>query len=134
MSHVNESTPDHLEAQECFANRYHYKAEVQYIYDADTVTLMVDLGFGIQSKKVVRLSRINAWEMRGDEREKGICARDWLRSAIPVNSTVYIRTEKDRTGKYGRYLAEIYALEEGNYISINDELVSLGHARYQDYK
>lgn len=116
-----------------FKKRYYYKATVLSIYDADTITVTIDLGFRFKADKIIRLSRINAWELRGDERNKGLLARDWLRSAIPVDSQIYIRTLEDKTGKYGRYLGEIYVVEDGNYICLNDELVLAGHARYQEY-
>ena len=102
-------------------------------YDADTVTLDVDLGFGVRYKIVVRLYRIDAWEMRGTERLLGLQAKNWLLSVMPVGSKVFIETYKDKKGKYGRYLADIYPCIDGEYLCANDELVRLGHAEYHDY-
>jgi micrococcal nuclease len=112
---------------------YHYKAEVVSIYDADTLTLSVDVGFNIKVKEKFRLSRINAWEVRGDEREKGILARNWLRRTCPVGSTLYLETEKDSKGKYGRYLTEIFIPRGDDWRNLNDELVTLNHAIYRAY-
>ena len=123
----------HFSAQHFIDQRYHYRAKVLNIVDADTIDLNVDLGFGSSMAERFRLARINAWEVRGDEREKGLEAKAWVESAIPVDSTVYLKTFKDTKGKYGRYLAEVYTLEDGHYININDELVLLGHAIYQEY-
>jgi micrococcal nuclease len=115
--------------------RYHYRAKVLNIVDADTVDLNVDLGFGFNMEERFRLNRINAWEVRGSERPEGLEAKAWLSQAIPEGSTVYIKTHKDRKGKYGRYLTEIHILEDGvGFININDELVRLGHAIYKDYR
>jgi len=123
----------HLDAQYIFNNLYHYRAEVISIYDGDTITVDVDEGFGDSTKEILRLARINAPEVRGEERNKGLEARDWLRLAIPPGSQIFIHTDKDKTGKYGRYIAEIYTLEDGNYINLNDELVLTGHAEYREY-
>lgn len=88
---------------------YEYRAIVTKIYDGDTITVDLDLGFGIWKKKQsLRLGRINAAELRGEERELGLKVRDTLREWLPLGSEVYVVTNKDKTGKYGRYIAEIY--------------------------
>lgn len=114
---------------------YHYKAEVLSIYDADTITVRIDLGFTNTTKKVLRLARINAWELRLEEREDGLKARDWLRSVIPPGTEIMVKTVKDKTGKYGRYLADIYSYNEecDKLVNLNDELVTRGHAIYKEY-
>ena len=114
------------QSPDCF---FTYKAIIRSVYDGDTVTADIDLGFHtwIHGEKL-RLARINAPEVRGDERPAGILARDWLRKQI-LGKTVIIRTIKDKKGKYGRYIAEI--LLDG--ININDALVSNGYAQYRDY-
>jgi micrococcal nuclease len=114
---------------------YHYKAEVLSIYDADTITVRIDLGFTNTTDKVLRLARINAWELRLEEREDGLKARDWLRSVIPPGTDIMVKTVKDKTGKYGRYLADIYSYDEecDKFVNLNDELVTMGHAIYKEY-
>lgn len=106
---------------------FEYRAHVISVYDGDTCTVEVDLGFNVHMKMKVRLSNINAPEMRGDEREEGIRARDALRKLIE-GSPVRIETIKDRQEKYGRYLAHIYVDECGE-MSVNDWMVSNGHAK-----
>lgn len=118
---------------------YHYRAEVQAVYDGDTCTLNIDLGLGIwQHQEKIRLARINAPELRGDERPAGLLARDFVRAILMPNDEVghevWIKTEKDKKGKYGRYIAEIWAPDaNGNVININDALVNAGHAKYVEY-
>ena len=114
---------------------YHYKAEVLSIYDADTITVRIDLGFTNTTEKVLRLARIDAWELRMKEREKGLQARDWLRSVIPPGTNITVKTIKDKTGKYGRYIADIYTYNDAldTFINLNDELVAMGHAVYKEY-
>ncbi|VGO16092.1 hypothetical protein PDESU_04682 [Pontiella desulfatans] len=112
---------------------YHYKALVTDAYDGDTVTVEIDLGLktAIKGEKL-RLHRINAPEMRGDEKEAGKVARDYLRGRI-LGKEVLLETIKDKRGKYGRYLAEIWLEQDGGFININDELVTRGLAVYKEY-
>lgn len=116
---------------------YTYRARISTetdrdpIYDADTLRLDIDLGFGIwKHAEVVRLARIDAWEVRGSERTRGLAARDFVRDHLPPGTAVLIETIKDARGKYGRYLAEIH-LGDGTLLS--DVLVEKGHAEYQSY-
>ena len=109
--------------------RYRYEAVVVSVYDGDTVTLEIDLGFSTKRVERCRLSRINAPEIRGDERAKGILSHDYLKSLLPVGSVVYVQTIRDAREKYGRYLAEIH-IKDG---CVNDLMVKAGHAEYREY-
>ncbi|MCB0287156.1 MAG: nuclease, partial [Calditrichaeota bacterium] len=63
--------------------KYHYQAIVTSVYDGDTCTVDIDLGFSMWIKgEKLRLFRINAPEIRGAEREKGLVSRDFLRELI----------------------------------------------------
>ena len=97
---------------------YNYKAKIIGVYDGDTVTAMVDLGF-------LHFHGIDTPELRGPEREQGIIVRDILREMI-LNKEVTIRSYKDKQGKYGRYLANIIT-EDG--LEVNQWLVDNGHAK-----
>lgn len=57
---------------------YHYKAKVVSVYEGDTFTIDIDLGLHtwIRGEKI-RLSRINAPELKGKERTKGLASRDF---------------------------------------------------------
>ncbi len=102
---------------------YHYKAHIKDVYDGDTVTAVVDLGFLHYQEMKLRLYGIDTPELRGDEREQGIIVRDILREKI-LDKDVEIHSYKDKQGKYGRYLATI--MLEGE--DINQWLVDNGHA------
>jgi micrococcal nuclease len=103
---------------------YYYSAMVTSVYDGDTVTVDIDLGFGVLLKKQkIRLLAINTPEIRGEERPDGLIARDFLREKI-LNKQVIIKTFKDSTGKYGRWLGVIY--KDG--IDINQLLLDEGYA------
>ena len=114
---------------------YIYKAYVTSVYDGDTITCVVDCGFnlGIQKTKI-RLYGINTPELRGDDRDMGIFVRDELRKKI-LNKHVFLKTIKDKKGKYGRFLGKIYIkyTDENNkdsidYLCINDWLLEKNYA------
>jgi len=103
---------------------YRYKAFVRKIYDGDTITCDIDLGFNtILRAQKIRLLGINAPEVRGEQRAKGLKSRDALRSKIS-NKWIIIETKQDKKGKYGRWLGNIWFEDE----CINDWLISEGFA------
>lgn len=113
---------------------YHYKAKVVSVYDGDTCTIDIDLGLHtwIRGEKI-RLNRINAPELKGKDRMKGLASRDFLKSLI-LDKEIIIETIKDAKEKYGRYLGEIWLKDKnGNFININDEMVKNKFAKYQKY-
>ena len=105
---------------------YEYRAHVASVYDGDTITVNVDLGFHIQHKIKVRLANIDAPEIRGAEREEGIQSRDALRRLIE-GAPVRVKTFRDRTGKYGRYIANVYTDDHGE-LCVNEWMVANGYA------
>ena len=113
---------------------YNYIANVVDVYDGDTITVDIDLGLHawIRGEKI-RFNRINAPELRGAERPKGLISRDYLRSLI-LNKEIIIETIKDTKGKYGRYLGEIWLkVNDADYLNVNDDLVKNGFAVYKEY-
>lgn len=113
---------------------YHYRAYVNSVYDGDTITVEIDLGFNIVARnEKIRLFGINAPEMRGSEKEEGKKSRDYLRSLI-LGKEIILETKKDKKGKYGRYLGTIWISKNGKkYININKEMVFKGFAVEKDY-
>ena len=113
---------------------YNYRANVVSVYDGDTCTVDIDLGLGVWVRgEKIRLYRINAPEIRGKEREKGLLSRDYLRKLIGGKS-ILLQTIKDKKGKYGRYLGEIWVEDEkGKWMNVNDEMVKRGMATYKEY-
>ena len=89
-------------------NRYQYPAQLIGLYDGDTVYLDIQIGPRDQLRNVkVRLSGIDTPEIRGAERPLGLISRDRVRDRL-LGQQIYITTEKDKTGKFGRYLATIW--------------------------
>lgn len=109
--------------------KYVYSAFVTSVYDGDTITVDIDLGFGIIMKKQkIRLYGINTPEIRGSERPKGLISRDALIERI-LNKDITIKTIRDKKGKFGRWLGVLYIGEE----NINEWLVDKGHAKKVKY-
>jgi micrococcal nuclease len=106
---------------------YEYKAQVIAVYDGDTVTAVVDLGFSVTLKITVRLLGIDTPEVRtGNAKEAAKAARDWLAERV-MGKEVIIRTQKQKGSKdkYGRYLALL--IIPGELTSINDQAIAAGH-------
>ena len=116
---------------------YEYRARVTDVYDGDTITCEVDLGFRFAAKKMkFRLYGINTPEVRGPERPEGLKVRDWLRERI-LGKDVIIKTYKDGTGKYGRWLCDVFPVPDDapspTMYSYNEAMVDLGLAKRATY-
>lgn len=109
---------------------YTYRAQLNSVYDGDTCRLDIDLGLSIWSKnEKVRLARINAPELKGETLIQARQSRDFLRQNLE-DQILIIETIRDRKGKYGRYIVEIWRQDEsGNWLNINDLMVQEGFAR-----
>ena len=109
-----------------------YKARFRSAYDADTIRLDIDLGFGTWlSNQPIRLFGINAPEVRGPEKHEGKESRDFLRKFLEGNEdNITINTHKSSNkGKYGRWLATVYVGD----INVNQMLVDRGFAKEAVY-
>jgi len=112
---------------------YYYKAYVIRVHSGDTCRVDLDLGVGIWTRGMeIRLHRVIAPEIKGNNREAGIAARDYLRGLI-LDREVLLRTIKDRKDKSGGYLGEMTVVTEtGETVNVNEALVKAGHAAYQN--
>lgn len=111
-------------------NLYYYRANVVRVYDGDTCTVDLDLGFYCWLKnQKIRLARIDTPELRGSEREAGLRSRDALRKLI-LDKRVTLQTMRDQREKYGRWLAEIWLEQvDGSVVNVNDWLLDNGYAK-----
>tara|TARA_A100001037_G_C15083783_1_gene605582 strand:+ start:654 stop:974 length:321 start_codon:yes stop_codon:yes gene_type:complete len=101
---------------------YEYRAKIISVYDGDTVTADIDLGFEVWlHAQRLRLLNVNTPEVRGKSKKEGIVSRDALRERI-LDKEVIIKS--DRRGKYGRWLVEIFLDDE----NINEWLLTEGLA------
>ena len=116
---------------------YTYRAEITRVVDGDTVDAVVDLGFGVTMPQRLRLLNINAPEMVGKSKAAGIAAREHLAKLLRDHTlyleadiaVVAIRSHKDKSDSFGRYLAELLGEDdEGRMVNLNDRMVADGHA------
>ena len=109
---------------------YNYRAICVGVYDGDSITLDIDLGYNIWMRnQKIRMLGINTPEIRGEERPDGLAARDYLRDLI-LDKEVMLKSYKDRSGKYGRWLGTILTKDEDGYwLNVNQHLLAEGHAK-----
>jgi micrococcal nuclease len=109
---------------------YTYDAEVVSVYDGDTATATVDLGFKVSAIKVkLRFYGIDTAEIRGGTETAAREARDYVKEKILGKK---VRMKSLGKGKYGRYLAIIWPVDDSGNVaeeSLNDELIRLGLAK-----
>ena len=113
----------------------YYVHSLDRVVDGDTIDVVIDLGFDLFKKVRVRLAGIDTPEKRTrniKEKELGLHASTWLEEQL-LDITTYgrlvIKTEKDKqSGKYGRMLGWLWAEEEQNDVSINEQMITEGYA------
>lgn len=113
---------------------YTYKIiEVVRVIDGDTIDCRIDLGMHTSVRKRIRFLEIDTYEMRGGTAETKAIARaakDRLIDLLATpDATIYIRTQMDETGKYGRLLGKLYVVRDvDNFIyDINHILLEEGY-------
>ena len=116
-----------------------YRAKVVRVIDGDTVDVDIDLGFGIwQKNERVRIMGIDTPESRTrdlEEKAKGLEAKARLIELLDKVSAKpgFFRIRSHGLGKYGRLLGELFIMDNnGNSISINQQLIEEGHAYVYD--
>lgn len=102
--------------------------EVVKIVDGDTCDVLLDVGFHTYLRKRLRFMGIDTWEVRGEERPKGLIAKDRLIELIETSDKVYVQTVMDSKGKYGRVLAWVWTEKDEILTNVNEILLLEGHA------
>jgi micrococcal nuclease len=99
---------------------YHYKAIVLRVIDADTLKISVDLGFHTWRVENVRIQDYDAPEIRlyegvtQEEKDLGLEAKAYAESLFAPGANIEVRTFYNKTGKYGRFLAQIFIQDPDN--------------------
>lgn len=110
---------------------YTYSAKLLKIVDGDTVDLVFDLGFKISLVQRCRLQGVNTPEIRGDSKEAGIQATEFVKSWFSSDLDQFFIVKSSKPygdDKYGRFLVRIYKTPNPEEISLNEALVSAGLA------
>ena len=113
---------------------YYYHATLEEVVDGDTLRLVLDVGFEITLRVLVRLAGINSPEF---ETKKGREVKAYIEKQLKRANII---VETRRREKYGRYLVVLYyhrkytdfneILEYGTVL--NDELIESDMAEKYD--
>lgn len=112
---------------------YQYNAFIEKVVDGDTFEINIDLGLSIWVHgEKIRLYGVNTPEVYGVKKgsaewEAGKKASDFVKSILKKNDPVVVETMKDQKGKYGRYLAVLYAKVEPSLIEGLDQIRQIGN-------
>ncbi|MGB0362973.1 MAG: thermonuclease family protein [bacterium] len=114
---------------------YVYRVVSLVVVDGDTVDAVLDLGHNVQISERYRLYGINAPEMKTDEGKAAKeAAQDWVESRegfpLYIQTIKYKTKDKEKKGKYGRYLAIVM---DGEDRQLNQWMVATGHAAEKEY-
>ena len=104
---------------------YEYNAILERVIDADTLDVVLDLGFKLSLRTNVRLAHVDAPELNT---QAGQDAKRFLKTLLTIeletnNPTLKVKTSKP--DKYGRCLAEVTV----NDIDLSAALIKHGHAK-----
>ena len=111
---------------------YEYRCKVVRIVDGDTVDVDIDLGFGVWMKKQrIRMYGIDTPESRTrdlEEKKYGLAAKAFLTGMLDDEAGIILKTYKDKEGKFGRILGELWRTTNYADQSINEYMIEKHHA------
>lgn len=108
-------------------NPWTFRARVERVVDGDTYDLVIDLGFGIRARQRVRLRGIDTHEVYGvahssEEYALGSAesafVREWFAEAAAAGREWPVLIHTRDTGKYGRYIADVWRASDGNDLAL----------------
>lgn len=109
---------------------YTYKATIVRVIDADTCESVIDLGFKIEWRTIVRFVDFDAYEVRGaNAHPRGKLASsaltDLLRDHAP-GGLCYLRTDRDEIAIYNRVAGWAYLQGATGFIDVTATLRARG--------
>jgi len=107
-----------------------YFATVERVVDGDTVYFDIDMGFNTwKMHESVRLMGIDTPEKRTRdllEKQFGLLAAEKVEELLPPGKIVLLETVLDKTGKFGRVLANVWITDD--MTCVNEYLVDNHYA------
>jgi len=100
-----------------------FRAYLLEVTDADTLWVLIDLGFGFITRQHLRLRGIDAPEMNT---RAGLEAKRFVERELKKATHIVITTTK--SDKYDRYLADVFYTVNGKERFLNNRLLETGHA------
>ena len=92
--------------------------------DGDTVDLLVDCGFGIFTKKRIRLHGINCPESRTRDLEEKARGKAATAAMVEMLKDGVCDLESHAIGKFGRVLGTLWI----GHLNLNTQMIVYGHA------
>ena len=111
---------------------FEYNATLVKVLDGDTIDAYIDLGFDLKIKKRIRYMGIDTWESRTRDKEekvKGLAAKARNKELLEAGT---FKIVSYGTGKFGRVLGEVFVQTDDGLVSVNETLISEGHAYEYD--
>ena len=111
---------------------FEYNATLVKVLDGDTIDAYIDLGFDLKIKKRIRYMGIDTWESRTRDKEekvKGLAAKERNKELLEAGT---FKIVSYGTGKFGRVLGEVFVQTDDGLVSVNETLISEGHAYEYD--
>lgn len=109
---------------------YTYSVVLERVVDGDTIVVTVDLGFGLSlNHKSVRLLEVDAPEIRGPGKEKGLAVKDLVINFLKDKKLILTSVDFD---SFGRILGHVYYLEGEQWCSLNHTII--GFPEVSQYK
>ena len=111
---------------------FEYNATLFNVLDGDTIDAYIDLGFDLKIKKRIRYMGIDTWESRTRDKEekvKGLAAKARNKELLEAGT---FKIVSYGTGKFGRVLGEVFVQTDDGLVSVNETLISEGHAYEYD--
>lgn len=113
-------------------NYVRHMHSIESIYDGDTITAIVEMGYDHIDRIEFRFTGINTAEMKSQKdtlRYKlAVEAKDYVTDKL-MNHKVRVYSYKFKSGGFGRYLGVMYYLQDGKWINLNQELLDVGLAQ-----
>ena len=101
--------------------QYVYRAEVSSVVSGDTVSMNIDLGFGVwMHGQTLHLQDVVAPDLLGEQKEEALKWKRRLTDLLKDRAEIIVQTTRDKSVKPFRYLAVIWADGE----NINEALKS----------
>ncbi len=118
---------------------YTYETQLLNVVDGDTYDFQVDLGFNVYRKLRVRLLDVDTAEIYGvkmesKEYKRGQRQKEFASDKLNSADTIVLKTyEGNETGKYGRYLAEVFVDDKSLSDLLIDNFDELSFTQKQSY-
>lgn len=104
-----------------------FPAQLIRVIDGDSAVLRLDCGFNTYRIDHIRLLGVDAPEVRGVSRERGLAATAYVRGWFALTTGEWpLVIETHKSDAFGRYLGTIWDANTGD--CLNSSLLASGHA------